>query len=162
MRISILSFFNQTIMNTSIKKKHIGVISKKQHRVFKDFRGELTPLEFSELPFKVHRLFYVKNVPAGAIRGEHAHFQTKQFLICLKGQIEVGLETNNYKTILLNENEGVFIDKMIWDWQRFLTNDSILLVLCSSSYSKDDYIFDKQHFLDILNNEVSINSNSCL
>lgn len=151
-------------MNTSISTEinPTSITEKKQHSVFKDFRGELTPLEFSELPFKVQRLFFVKNVPAGAIRGEHAHFQTQQFLICLKGQIEVGLEEYSSKTILLEENEGVFIDKMIWDWQRFLTNDSILLVLCSSSYCEDDYIFNKQQFLDLLDNEVSILNNPCL
>ncbi|MCL3779831.1 WxcM-like domain-containing protein [Prolixibacteraceae bacterium JC049] len=137
-------------MLDTLKQENNITVNKKRYKVFKDFRGELTPIEFSEIPFDVKRLFYVSNVPEGMVRGEHAHHTTQQFLICLKGEIEVGLEHHESRKLILHENEGVLIDKMIWDWQRFLTGDDVLLVLCSSSYNVSDYITDKDEFLRLI------------
>lgn len=118
---------------------------------FEDERGLLVPLEFSSLPFEPKRVFYVKNVPVGTWRGEHAHHSTRQILICLKGKIQVRLiDINGKKELLLNENESCFVDKMVWDSQNFLEPDSILLVLCSTEFDSSDYILDFDEFNRII------------
>lgn len=115
---------------------------------FEDERGLLVPINFSELPFEPKRIFYVTNVPKNIWRGGHAHYNTIQALICLKGRILIKTETKiSEKEIVLNEGEMYIIDKFIWDSQKFLDDNSILLVICSTEYDKDDYIFDKEIIL---------------
>jgi len=117
---------------------------------FNDFRGKLTPIEFNILSFEPKRIFYVQNVPVNTIRGNHAHYNTKQYLVCLKGLIEVVLNDGKNETfIILSENQAVFVDNMIWDSQKFLEENSTLLVLCSTEYNPNDYIFDFEFFKKI-------------
>lgn len=114
---------------------------------FTDDRGNLTPLEFKDIPFIPQRLFIVKDVPAGTQRGGHAHYNTQQFLICLKGKIKVVLHDGvNEKTSFITEGETVLIDRMVWDYQEFTNDQDILLVLCSTPYTPEDYITDFEKF----------------
>nr|WP_216601432.1 WxcM-like domain-containing protein [Halomonas azerica] len=51
-----------------------------------DIRGSLTVGEFERsIPFAVKRYFMVFDVPSIETRGEHAHKQCHQFLICVRG-----------------------------------------------------------------------------
>tara|TARA_Y100000817_G_C16764682_1_gene503288 strand:+ start:325 stop:720 length:396 start_codon:yes stop_codon:yes gene_type:complete len=113
-----------------------------------DSRGKLYPIEFGELRFKPKRIFLVYDVPAGITRGEHAHYTTKQLLYCVKGKIKVTLETikDDPVSYTLTQGDSVFVDKLIWDSQTFLTGDDILMVIASTEYNKDDYILDKGKF----------------
>ena len=115
--------------------------------------GLLIPIEFKDLPFIPKRIFFVTNVPVNVKRGNHAHYETQQILICLKGKILVKLyDGKNYENILIKQGEYVFIDKLIWDSQKFLTNHDVLLVLCSTEYNPDDYILNINEYEKILNN----------
>lgn len=126
-------------------------IEKKKLKTFNDERGGLlAPIEFKDLDFEPKRLFYVTNVPIGERRGEHAHYETKQLLICVKGVINVILKNEKVKYfITLLENEYVYIDNMVWDAQDFVTGKDVLLVLCSTNYDLDDYILDFNEFLKV-------------
>jgi dTDP-4-dehydrorhamnose 3,5-epimerase-like enzyme len=116
---------------------------------YQDERGVLVPINFSELPFEPKRLFYVMNVPKDIWRGGHAHYNTIQALICLKGRILIKIETKNIEEeITLNEGQMYVIDKFTWDSQKFLDDNSILLVVCSTEYDREDYIFDKEIILN--------------
>ena len=115
-------------------------VEVKKWNVIKDKRGCLVPLEFKDLPFIPKRLFYVTKVPRYMRRGEHAHIETQQIIICVKGVVGVKLVDKESKYYILKENDYIFVDKMVWDAQDFLTGDDILLVLCSTSYDKKDYI----------------------
>ena len=108
---------------------------------FSDERGDLYPLDFERVPFHPKRLFVVSNVPKNEIRGEHAHYQTHQFLICLQGEIEVVLfDGEEVSTVTLRPFEGVHIPNLVWDYQKFKTGEDILLVLASTNYDREDYI----------------------
>lgn len=112
---------------------------------YEDERGILVPIDVTDLPFIPKRFFYVYNVPKDTWRGGHAHYETQQILICICGQILVKLESNDKdEEFILEEGQTCFIDKMIWDSQKFLTENSILLVLCSTKYDKSDYIYNKK------------------
>lgn len=126
---------------------------KKLHS-FYDWRGDLTPLEFSDLPFTPKRLFIVKNVEKGIKRGEHAHYETRQFLICLKGEIKV--VTHDGKAFdegILYEGHTTLIEPFHWDYQEFLTGNDILLVVCSTPFDLKDYILDFDQFKEIAGND---------
>ena len=116
-----------------------------------DKRGKLYPIDFADLPFKPKRLFLVYDVPKGEIRGDHAHYTTKQILYCIKGVIRVTLECPSGDALSydLHQGDSIFVNKMIWDSQTFLTGNDVLMVIASSDYNKDDYITDKSLFKNV-------------
>ena len=115
---------------------------------YKNIDGILVPIEFDSFAFPPKSIFYVYGVPAGEERGLHAHYETQQVLVCLQGSILVKLHDGfreQYYT--LSQNDSVFVDKMVWDSQTYLTGDDILLSICSTKYDKQDYIEDFKMFL---------------
>lgn len=115
--------------------------------------GSLIPIELNSLKFEPKRIFIVNNVPIGETRGNHAHFKTEQYLICLSGKINVILfDGINTTEQIISENEYVYVAKLIWDSQTFLTNNSTLLSLASTNYDVNDYIFDRETFIKIKTN----------
>ena len=51
-----------------------------------DRRGNLSVVEeFKNVPFHIARAYWLYDVPAGAMRGGHAHKRLKQLLIALSG-----------------------------------------------------------------------------
>jgi len=108
---------------------------------FIEDNGVLCPIEFDILPFIPKRIFYVTNVIRRDIRGQHAHFETEQVLICLQGQILVRtIDKNGTKTHMLYPTDAIYIPKMVWDEQEYCTGNDILLSICSTKYDKNDYI----------------------
>lgn len=118
-------------------------------KIFEDERGVLVPINFSELPFIPKRIFYIYNIPKNTWRGGHAHYNTRQILICLQGKIRVKLEkSDSCNEFILEKNEWCLIENLVWDSQEFLTDDSVAIVLCSTEYDKKDYITDRENFLE--------------
>jgi dTDP-4-dehydrorhamnose 3,5-epimerase-like enzyme len=119
-------------------------------KTFKDPRGSLIPIEFTNLPFVPKRAFVVNNVPVNTVRGEHSHYTTQQLVICTKGSVIVSLHNGiEEKKYTLKECEQIYIPPLIWDSQTFLTEDTEILVLCSTSYDIRDYIFDFSTYMQI-------------
>lgn len=125
----------------------VGKIKK-----FTDERGGyLMPVEFGCIRFAPKRVFMVSDVPKNSIRGEHAHYQTEQVVMCVKGSILVMLDYGFKKEeYIINSGEYAYIDKMVWDSQKFLTGDDFMVVLCSTEYDIKDYILDKNEFYKII------------
>jgi dTDP-4-dehydrorhamnose 3,5-epimerase-like enzyme len=121
-----------------------------QYKIFEDERGCLMPINFKELPFIPVRVFTVNSVPKNTIRGGHAHHMTEQLIVCTSGEIKVILHDGNQETeIIITKGQSVFVRKKIWDSQVFLTDDSSIMVLCSTEFNSDDYIKNFGEFLKI-------------
>ena len=120
----------------------------------KAFRGENGSLfalnKFSD--FQPKRFFYVTDVPKGDVRGRHAHRRDKQLLVCVKGRIHATLDKGNstFSDFILREGDAVFMDTLTWGYQKYLTGDDILLVLCSEEHDDKEYIKDYDQFLQII------------
>jgi UDP-2-acetamido-3-amino-2,3-dideoxy-glucuronate N-acetyltransferase len=115
-----------------------------------DLRGSLTFGEFDKsLPFIPNRYFLVYDVPSREIRGEHAHYQCQQFLLCIKGNCSVVVDDgeNRAEVLLDRPNLGLFIPSMIWATEYKYSQDAVLLVLASEIYKAEDYIRDYDLFL---------------
>lgn len=121
-------------------------------KIFEDERGSLIPIELNSLNFDIKRVFVVNNVPVGEVRGNHAHYKTKQFIICIKGDVDVILHNGHNETeYKLNKGDGILVPELIWDSQRFNTEDAEIMVLCSTNFNIEDYIFDFDQFKSALN-----------
>jgi UDP-2-acetamido-3-amino-2,3-dideoxy-glucuronate N-acetyltransferase len=117
---------------------------------FVDSRGILSFCEYgSDLPFIPKRCFWIHGVPGDVIRGEHAHKECEQYLICLHGSVKVLLDDGNItQEIILNRpNLALYIPPLTWGVQFDYSADSLLLVLASLCYDKNEYITDYDEFL---------------
>lgn len=118
-----------------------------------DLRGSLTFAESPGLlPFEPRRFFMVYNVPGKDIRGEHAHKELHQFLICVKGQCSVVLDNGNVRCEVRLDKPilGLHIPPRVWTTQYKFTPDAALLVLASDVYKADDYIRKYTEYLEFV------------
>lgn len=109
-----------------------------------DARGALLPLEFDRLPFAPRRLFTVSGVPAGTVRGGHAHREGQQLLLCLQGRIDLCLRLadEEVRTRLTPDGPAALLGPRIWCQQTYVGEGSALLVLSSEPYDPTSYIDD--------------------
>lgn len=115
-----------------------------------DARGSLTVGELpSELPFSPERYFVVFDVPSVELRGEHAHKQCQQFLICTHGSCRVLLDDGHRRceVTLDRPDMAVFMPEMIWGTQYRYSSDAVLLVFASRPYEATDYLRTYEEFL---------------
>ena len=112
--------------------------------------GTLSALN-KNLGFCAKRFFYVSGVEKHGWRGDHAHRQNKQLLVCVKGEILILLDNGKEtKGKTLKQGQYVFVDNMVWDKQQYLTGEDILLCICSDEYDEKDYIKNYEQFLEEL------------
>ncbi|MBT4964190.1 MAG: FdtA/QdtA family cupin domain-containing protein [Francisellaceae bacterium] len=102
----------------------------------------------SSVPFDIKRVFCI-NSREKLKRGDHAHKECLQILICLSGAIKVICDDKKRKKefLLDSSHKGLLVPAMIWATQDYIESSSILMVLCSHSYNEEDYIRDYQRFL---------------
>ena len=118
--------------------------------IISDLRGSLTFAEYeNSLPFTPKRYFLVFDVPSKDIRGEHAHRECHQFLVCIRGSCSVVVDDGqNRAEFLLNRpNLGLHIPPLVWATEYKYSQEAVLMVLASDIYKADDYIRDYETFL---------------
>ena len=100
------------------------------------------------VPFSVRRTFVVF-AGSGQSRGAHAHRTCTQMLVALQGSVDVTMDDGQEVTssLLSRLSHGLVIPPMTWATQEYLTDDSILLVLCDQLFDEGDYIRDRANFL---------------
>ncbi len=134
---------------SKVKKLLDDVLFYNMRTVIED-DGNLVPIESNfDTPFPIKRIFYVYGVRDTDVRGNHSHYKTKQLLICLNGQIEVTCKDGigERKFLLESPQQALYIPPMVWDEQKYLSKDSVLLVLANTKYEPNDYIHDYDLFL---------------
>ena len=115
-----------------------------------DLRGNLTFAETPGLlPFSPRRFFLIYQVPGKDVRGEHAHKELHQFLICIKGSCAVVVDDGDerFEVVLDKPTLGLYVPPMIWATQYKFTQDAVLLVLASDVYKAEDYIRNYEEYL---------------
>jgi acetyltransferase-like isoleucine patch superfamily enzyme len=116
-----------------------------------DMRGSLVAAEFSDLPFQPRRTFVVYGVPSKEVRGEHAHRECEQFLICLNGSVTVladdGVERREF--VLDDPSVGIHLKPMTWGTQYKYSPGAVLMVFASHEYDDADYIRDYDEFIQL-------------
>ncbi|AVT15475.1 isomerase [Paracidovorax avenae] len=135
----------------------LGVGGVKMHalKVVGDMRGDLSVGEIpTEIPFEVKRYFLVFNVPSSRTRGEHAHYQCHQFLVCVKGSCSVVVDDGKHRAevVLDTPGKGLHLPPLTWGIQYKYSKDAVLLVFASHSYDANDYIRDYSEFISVVEN----------
>lgn len=115
-----------------------------------DRRGNLSIIEeFKNIPFKIERTYWIYDVPGGEKRGGHAYKENQEFIVALSGSFDVTLDDGfNKKVFSLNRSYyGLYVPKGIWREMNNFSTNSLALILSSTSYNPQDYIYDYNEFI---------------
>ena len=116
--------------------------------------GSITVLEnSSNIPFDIKRVYYLYDVPMGAERGGHAHYELQQYVVAASGSFTFVLDDGNEKKeVFLNHpNKALHIVPGIWREMKDFSSGSVCLVLASIEYTEKDYIRNYQDFINYRN-----------
>jgi UDP-2-acetamido-3-amino-2,3-dideoxy-glucuronate N-acetyltransferase len=140
-------------LTAAVMPTSVSGVARHRLRLAVDLRGSLSAGEIpGELPFQPKRCFFIFDVPGKEVRGEHAHRECRQFLICARGSVHVVVDngTASEEVVLDRPDVGLYLPPMIWAVQYKYTPDALLLVLASDPYDPADYIRDYEEFLALV------------
>lgn len=114
-------------------------------------KGDISVVENGEtVPFDVHRVYYLYDVPGGVERGGHAHKSLYQLVLAVSGSFTVTLNDGKAKrSFTLNRPyQGLLVKPGIWRDLSDFSSGSVCLVFASQKYDPGDYIRDYEDFLN--------------
>jgi len=152
----IVGYVGVALQNESIEKREGRNKSSTEARLyaipsFSDMRGSLSVIEWErQMPFQAKRVFYAYDTPTSEVRGEHAHKACHQFLVAISGSVNVIADDGTIRDefVLDSPSKGLYLPPGIWGVQYKHQPNTILLVLASHAYDKDDYIRDYNTFMN--------------
>lgn len=121
-----------------------------------DDRGELVVVEGnSSIPFEIKRIFYIYGSDPDTIRGQHANRNTKFVFINIAGssRIKVDDGRGSQEEYELNQPYvGLYVPNPFWKEMYEFSEESILLVLASEHYDREEYIRDYDEYVQYMKN----------
>lgn len=118
-----------------------------------DDRGNLSFIEeITTVPFNIHRVYWIYDVPGGEHRGSHAFKEAEEFIVSLSGSFDVILnDGKEIKKYSLNRSYyGLYIPKLTWRKIENFSTNALALVLSSADYDETDYVRDFNQFLTLV------------
>lgn len=115
-----------------------------------DPQGNLCYAQYdTPLPFQPARAYFVREIPADAVRGGHSHRRNREVIFCLQGACTLWLYDRNGREKrfrLEHPARGVYIPTGWWVELGEYAEGSLTLVLASLPYSEKDYIRSPEEF----------------
>lgn len=111
--------------------------------------GSIGVVEGTELPFVMHRMYWLQGLRQGTVRGDHAHRLLQQLIIALQGEIMVTLD-DGWRTLHLGldrSDQGLVIPGGWWRSLRVESATALICVLASHPHDPEDYIRSYDAFL---------------
>lgn len=111
--------------------------------------GSITPIEGGvNIPFAIARVYYLYDIPGGAVRGGHAHVELEQVLAAVLGAFDIVVDDGSNKKVIRLDRayRGLFIPRGIWREMVNFSSGAVCVVLASTPYRKDDYLRDYETF----------------
>lgn len=121
-----------------------------------DMRGNLTEVNLvRDLPFAPRRIFFVGDVPDSRVRGEHAHKDCHECLICVHGSVSVIVDdgSNREEFFLDSVYKGLYLPPYTWRILYKYSLDAVTVVYASHEYDPEDYIRNYDDFLKRVRND---------
>lgn len=116
---------------------------------FESDKGLIPTVGTQFVPFDIKRIYYISDVPAGKIRGNHAHKSLAQLLVAINGSLEVTLDdsTSKHTYTLDSPNKTIYIEPGMWRTVEKFSPEAICLVVSSELYDEADYIRDYDRYI---------------
>ncbi|WP_082792260.1 sugar 3,4-ketoisomerase [Algoriphagus sanaruensis] len=93
-------------------------------------------------PNGIQRCFWITQVSLGEFRGQHAHREEVQVLVCLSGQLKItveGIDGSSNEFTLDHPGKGLLVPPLNWVKVSF-GGGGVLLGLSDRSFDESDYI----------------------
>lgn len=121
-----------------------------------DARGNLSFIEEGgQIPFKIARVYWIYDVPAGQKRGSHAFKTQEEIIIALSGSFDVvlndGKETRRYQ--LNRAYKALHVPAKMWRTLENFATNSVCLVISSGTYDESEYIRNYRLFKQFVKTE---------
>jgi hypothetical protein len=114
--------------------------------------GFLGFVQNSNLAFKIERVYFLAGVPKGVVRGSHGHLKLEQVVIPVIGSFDLRIINNlgEQNIRMDNPSKGFYIKGGSWRELSNFSSNACCLVLASTPYDPDDYYFDLEYFLKLI------------
>ena len=131
-------------MNTSYTVKDCVLIDVP---TFSDERGSISVMD-RELPFEVHRVFWLHHIEEGKGRGAHALLYGSEIMVAVHGSFIVDLDdTVTQLSVLLDSpDKGLVIRPGIWFRTHSYKDEGVSLILADEEYARDNYTYDYDEY----------------
>src|SRR5436305_10515692 len=126
-----------------------------------DPRGKLTFIEGQrQVAFSIRRAYWIYDVPGGEVRGGHAYRALEELIIAISGSFDVALDDGRASQIVqLNRSyHGLYVPAMTWRQLENFSTNGVCLVLASRPYAEDDYVRDRDTFVELAQGHGSLSS----
>lgn len=127
----------------------------------KDVRGSMGVIEASSLTkFDFQRVYYLYGNIDNKDRGEHAHKQLRQFIVCVNGLVSIDIEDEQgmYSYKLDTADKGILIEPGCWRKLYNFSENAVVMVFSSHEYDEEDYIRDYVSFKNWISEKKQISS----
>jgi WxcM-like, C-terminal len=118
-----------------------------------DPRGNLTPVEAArDIPFPIKRVYWIYDVPGGAVRGGTAYRTLEEVFIALSGSFDLTVDDGRGSTVRQTLNRGyygVHVPSMMWRRLSNFSTNAVCLILASKHFDESDYIKDYDEFREL-------------
>ena len=115
-----------------------------------DPRGNLTPVAGgTQVPFPIRRVYWVHDVPGGAVREGHAHRALEEVFVALSGSFDLAVDDGQGTTVRQTLNRsyyGAYVPPMTWRTLENFSTNAVCLVFASRPYDEGDYLRDHEEF----------------
>ena len=118
-----------------------------------DSRGSIRIAELGKhFDFETKRIYFLSNIIEGEMRGDHAHAELRQLLLCVAGTFDIELDdgTNKVTKKMSVDSCGILLDGMVWRTMTSFSTDAVMLALCDRVYDEDEVIRDYKTFKNLL------------
>lgn len=122
----------------------------KYQTVDRNHTGNIHVLEGSKkIKFKIKRVYFINEIKKKHTRSGHAHKNLQQIITCITGAVLIKIFDGNkyYEFILKHPKIALYLKKGLWREITFLKINTILHVICSEKYKREDYIRSKNKFI---------------
>lgn len=131
-----------------MKDSKVDSVSRVRLEQHKRNDGQLTVIPDhgpSGLGINVRRVFTVTEVPAGGVRGDHAHRDCTQVVVCLRGAVVIVIDDGrDAMTVRLHgPEEALSIPPGLWNHLTFEGPETVVAVFCDQPYAESDYLRDR-------------------
>lgn len=101
------------------------------------------------LPFMIKKVLFMTDMQPDDVRGGHAHHETEEVLVCLRGACTVDVDDGLGRrgTVRLDRRDrALLLYPHVWRVVRSFAPDTELLVVAGHEYDESDYIRDRLRF----------------